>query len=97
MDKNTLWEKFVNTVNLADEPMPGNSLVEIVGNRCVLIENHCGIISYGKDAITIKTKNSWICVQGTGLCLAKMTKEQIRIVGTIQNVELQGRGVCEKG
>lgn len=96
MDKNALWDKFVTTVNLADEPMPGKSLVEIVGDQCVLIENHCGIISYGKDMITVKTKNGWICVKGMGLCLSKMSREQIRIVGRIHHVELQGRGTCEK-
>ncbi len=96
MDKNALWEKFVNTVNLTDEPMPGNSLVEIVGDRCVLIENHCGIISYGKEAITVKTKYGWISVSGGSLCLSKMSREQIRIVGMIRNIELQGRCACEK-
>lgn len=91
MDKRSLWEKMVKAVDLTTEPIPGKSLIEILGNHSVLIENHCGVISYNTERIIIKTSNGCICVLGRSLKLSRMSKEQLRIVGIIHNVELRGR------
>lgn len=91
MDKRVMWEKMVRTIDLSNEPIPGKSLVEIVGNHAVLIENHCGVISYNTEKITVKSKNGCISVCGKNLCISKMSKEQMRIVGIICNVEIGGR------
>lgn len=90
MDKGTLWEKVTRAVDLPEEPMPGKTLIEIVDNHSVLIENHCGVMSYCPEQISIKTKKGCICISGSGMLLAKMTQEQLRIAGTICNIELRG-------
>ncbi len=92
MDRKHLLEKVMHAVDLDTEPVPGKTLVEIVDNRSVLIENHCGVMGYCKQHITVKTKQGCICVSGSNLVLTKMSKELLRICGTIQNVELRGRG-----
>lgn len=86
-----LLEKVAKAVELSGEPIPGKPLVEIVGQRAVLIENHCGVISYSLERVTVKTKGGCICVIGSGLVLNRMTKEQLRICGTIRTIELCGR------
>ncbi len=91
MGRKHLLERMMQAMDLAAEPIPGKPLIEIVGNSAVLIENHCGIISYSKDCVTVKTKGGCICVYGTGLVLNKMSKELLRVCGRIQNVELRGR------
>ena len=91
MANHHLFEKVARAVDLSGEPVPGKPLVEIVGERAVLIENHCGVISYSPDTVAVKTKSGFILVHGCGLVLTKMSKEQLRICGTIRNVELRGR------
>lgn len=91
MSEKHLFEKVARAVDLGGEPTPGKPLVEIVGERAVLIENHCGVISYNTEAVCVKTKRGCICVHGSGLVLTRMSKEQLRICGTIRNVELRGR------
>lgn len=82
------FEKVAQAVDLGSEPVPGKPLVEIVDNTAVLIENHCGVISYGSNAVSVKTKTGYICIYGSGLVLTKMSKEQLRIHGMISQVEL---------
>ncbi len=89
MDKQGLWEKMTQAVKLSAEPIPGKSLVEILGDQAVLIENHLGIVSYHCDNIMVKTKEGYICVSGNRLCISIMSKEQLRIVGVIRNVEIR--------
>lgn len=86
-----LLEKVARAVDLSGEPIPGMPLVEIVGERAVLIENHCGVISYSQERVAVKTKSGCICVLGSGLVLTRMSKEQLRICGTIRTIELCGR------
>lgn len=91
MDKGSLWEKVTRAVDLPEEPMPGKTLIEIVDNQSVLVENHSGVMSYCPEQISIKTKKGCIFISGSGMCLSKMTREQLRIRGTICGVELRGR------
>lgn len=92
MGQKHLLERVIQVTDLVDEPMPGKTLIEIVGCATVLIENHCGIVSYTKECVAVKSKSGCIFVHGSGLILSKMSKELLRISGRIRNVELQGRG-----
>ncbi len=91
MDRRSFFDKMASAVDLSTEPIPGKPLVEIVGDHSVLIENHCGVISYSTQCISVKTKQGCICVFGSGLVLKRMSREQLKISGSIQNVELRGR------
>lgn len=74
--------------DLPDEPIPGRPLVEIIDNCRVLIENHSGVNEYGPSLIRIKVKFGSICVCGSKLELARMTKGQLIISGSIESVQL---------
>lgn len=91
MDRRKFFDKMARAVDLSTEPIPGKPLVEIVGDRSVLIENHCGVISYSAQCICVKTKQGCICISGSDLVLTRMSKEQLRVCGFIQGVELRGR------
>ena len=66
--------------------LPGLPVVELVGERRVLIENHNGVIEYGTERISVKVKFGVICVSGCDLELAKMTRHQLVITGTIHSL-----------
>lgn len=91
MKKYTVFERVARAMDLSNEPEPGKPLVEIVGNRSVLIENHNGVLSYSREQVTIKTKMGCICIFGEGLVLTKMSREQLRVCGNIFSVELGRR------
>lgn len=87
-----LLERLVEEIDLPGEVMPGQPLVELAGDRRVLIENHSGVTEYGKEKICVKVRYGVLTVCGCGLELARMTKEQLVITGRIDGVTLTRRG-----
>ena len=61
MKNRHLMERVLEAVDLSTEPVPGKTLIEIVDNRSILIENHCGVISYGKERPDVfgSTEDAW--------------------------------------
>ena len=92
-NKRNFIERMVTAVDLQDEPLPGLPLVEIAGERRVLIENHRGVMEYGTQTIRVKVKYGQICVCGSGLELARMNRGQLVISGRVDAVQLI-RGRC---
>lgn len=85
--RSNLWDRAAAAVDLATEPSPKQSLVEIVGERRVLIENHCGVSGYGTQEICVKSKNGNILICGKELELMQMTKDQLIINGMVECVK----------
>ena len=81
-------ERMTGIADLQDEPLPGLPLVEIAGHQRVLVENHKGIVEYGPETICVKVKFGQICIRGSQLELAKMTKGQLIITGCVECVQL---------
>lgn len=86
------FEKLAEEVDLPMEQLPGQPVVELAGDRRVLIENHYGVKAYGREKIIVKVKYGCVCVCGCGLELLRMTREQLVIRGRIDGVTLQRRG-----
>ncbi len=86
------WERLSEEADLLTEPFPGQPIVEIAGDRQVLIENHAGVKAYSRESILVKVKFGCVCVCGCGLELLRMTKDQLIIRGQIDGVTLQRRG-----
>lgn len=76
----------------ASETVPGQPIVEIAGQRRVLIENHRGVAAYGNERILVNVEFGCICICGCNLEMIHMTKEQLVIHGRIDSVGLQRRG-----
>lgn len=84
-------QRLVESTNLTAQPLPGLPIVELAGDRRVLIENHQGVRAYSSGCILVKV--GFGCVQVCGSCLelAKMTREQLVIRGKIDSICLQRR------
>ena len=83
-----LMERIANGADLQDAPIPGLPLIELAGDRRVLMENHRGVTEYGKERICVRVKYGQVCICGQELCLTKMTKGQLIISGKIDSIEL---------
>lgn len=89
MQNSNRIRKGIAGAERSGEPIMGMPLVEILSNRRVLIENHRGVTSYSCCEISVCTKLGEICIQGSKLEIANMTKYRIVITGSIENVALK--------
>ena len=85
-------QRLSTTVYESNEQLPGVPIVELAGDRRLLIENHRGVTEYGSERICVKLKYGILCVCGCEMELAKMTKEQLVITGLIGSVTIQRKG-----
>lgn len=81
-------ERLTESAELLSEPLPGQPIVEIGGDRRVVIENHAGVTQYSREKIGVKVKYGALCVCGCGLELVRMSREQLIIAGRIDSLHL---------
>lgn len=84
-------ERLADSADLSGEPMPGLPVVELAGDRRVLIERHGGVTEYSSERICVKVRYGAVCISGCGLELTCMTREQLVVTGRIDCVQLQRR------
>ena len=87
MGKLDLWQRL----ELPGEGLPGETLVEIMGDGRVLIEHHRGVREYSRQKISVNVAFGTVSVCGHGLNLRCMTKDQLVITGKIQGITLLRR------
>lgn len=89
MAKGKHWtQRLADAADLAAEPVPGVTVVELAEDRRVLIERHQGVTEYCRERITVKVRFGCIAVCGQGLELNRMSKDQLVISGRIEAVQL---------
>lgn len=81
-------DRMLLKLELPGEIPPGWPLIEILGNRRVLIENQTGVCSYDRCNITVRVRQGLIVISGENLELREMTKNQLVITGLIFGVSL---------
>lgn len=84
-------QRLADGADLHTEPLPGIPIVEVAGDRRVLIERHKGVTEYGPQQIRVRLDFGSVCICGTGLQLARMTRQQLVVTGWIDSVQLQRR------
>ena len=67
------------------------TLVEVLGKCRLIVEHHKGILCYMPEEIRIRTTYGQLIIQGSGLNLCCMRRDQLCIMGVIDAVWLQGR------
>jgi sporulation protein YqfC len=74
--------------DMSPDTAPAQPLVELCGERRVLIENHRGVSRYGPEVICIRVRYGEVAIRGCGLELARMTREQLVVCGRIDSISL---------
>ena len=87
-ERRTVWDRIIMATDLGTEPSPKLPLVEIAGNRRVLIENHRGVSQYGSNEICVNVDYGCVYICGQKLDLLCMSKEQLIVTGVIESVRL---------
>lgn len=90
--KQDLLSRLTEDLELPGEILPGQSLVELVGDSRVLVENHQGVTEYSHCRIGATVSFGRVLVCGENLELARMTQRQLVITGRVEGVTLMRRG-----
>lgn len=86
--RKNILERIVCAADLGTEPLPRVPLVELAGERRVLIENHHGVRAYGPEEILVSVSYGSVAICGTQLELACMNGEKLIITGNIDSIRL---------
>ena len=85
-------EQLTQSADMSGECLPGQSLLELLGDNRVLIERHRGVQEYSRERIGIKMRYGQVVVCGCGLEMIHMTRDQLVIRGKIDCITLHRRG-----
>lgn len=88
MDRRNWADRIACVADIQEEAIPGQTVVELFGDKRVLIEHHQGVTEYGRDHIGVRVRYGSLCIRGKGLELARMRSDQLVITGCIDSVEL---------
>lgn len=87
-----MLDRITQATELSDALLPGQTLLELLGDRRVLIEHHSGVTEYTSRKIQVKVKYGYLCICGSELTLSKMSSDQLVIAGCISSVSvIRGR------
>ena len=84
-------QHLADSSELDSEALPGLPILEIAGDRRVLIERHGGVLEYGPERIRIRVAYGTVCITGCGMELVRMSRQQLVISGRVDSVCLQRR------
>ena len=59
-----------------------------IGGHSLLVENHCGILEFTQERISLATRCGTIDVSGSGLSLTEVRRDALVIRGSIREVRL---------
>lgn len=92
MGKNDHWvQRLADRADLHGESLPGVPVMELAGDRRVLIERHRGVTEYSAERICVLLCYGTLCICGGGLELIRMTRDQLVISGRIDGISIRRR------
>jgi len=83
-----LMEKTAEVLDLPADVLAGVPRLELVGDGELRLENHKGILAYGKEEIHVSGGAFLIKIAGEGLELRAMTGLELLITGHIRQISL---------
>ncbi len=84
----SIMEKTAEVLDLPADALAGVPRLELVGDGELRLENHKGILAYGKEEIHVSGGSCLIKIAGQDLALRAMTGLELRLTGHIQNIQL---------
>lgn len=89
--KGSWMARLAECARLEGENLPGEPVVELAGDRRVLVERHRGVTQYSRETIRVKVGYGTVAIHGAGLELRHMSRESLCVWGRIDSVQLERR------
>ena len=86
------FSRVLTATKLDTELHPRVSLLELAGDRRILIENHISVVHYSTQQVLVRVEFGQLCIKGNALQLTRLGKEQLVILGQIDTIKL-----CREG
>jgi len=87
--KHQIKEQVAHVLNLPQDLVLGRAILSFIGRNEVYIENYTGIAEYNSNSLKIETKNGLINFKGKNLVVDYYTYDEMKIVGTIDEVKFE--------
>ena len=88
---NGLLDWLAARADLPGEGIPGQCLVELLGENRVLVEGHRGVREYSPEKIGVTVSFGLLCISGCALELIHMSSDQLVIRGRIDAITVHRR------
>ena len=83
---NDRLENLAASLGLPRELVSGSAVLSSVGDSCLLIENHKGLIEYGRELIKLHARPCKMEITGQNLDIAYYTADEMKITGKITQI-----------
>ena len=74
--------------NIPELTLPGEAIIEVFGDRRILIEGSCAVLQYAPNCIKLRNQCGTVCVLGCGLRMAEISNTQTIIIGKVENISI---------
>ena len=79
--------ELADKLELPEDVLLGSAKLTVTGGRSAVIENHRGVLEYTAERIVVAVPRGKVCLDGTGLRLKAMNKNERLVGGRIRNIE----------
>lgn len=77
---------FIRSLHLPEDVIKNSSIINIMGNNSMIIENFKAIMDYKEDYVRIKAKDKIISIYGNKLTIEYYNSEEIKIAGKMNSI-----------
>ena len=74
---------------LPPETVSGAPRIILTATDHLLIEGHCGLVSYSDACLMLRAKQGLITCHGKNLILTRLSADDAVVTGTIQSLEIK--------
>ena len=93
MNKKSLKEIVSDAANIPKDVSMGMSIIRIIGQHELYIENYRGILEYTDSCLRILTKTNQIRIEGSRLEIIYYTNDDMNITGILKNIYMSQGGI----
>ena len=78
------------TINEIENPLLlGTIRLTLTGKHCAIVENYKGIVEYSANSIVLQSKSEVVILQGQKLGISYYTKDEMKVEGDIDLIEVK--------
>lgn len=85
--QSSFLDRAADILDLPSEAVTGDTRVTVTGSKQVMVENHKGLLEYGKDEIDVNCGKIILKIKGENLEIRAMNAQELMITGQMFGVE----------